>query len=155
MAVHSLSCVSDSIFQCELENGRWAMLQNAKAFSSFSVNNSDEAKTFYGKKLGLIVREMPGMQGLLNLSAGDGINIMIYPKPNHVPATYTVLNFRVDNVERTVDELTSRGVRFEQYDNELETDRKGIHRGHGPAIAWFKDPAGNILSVMEETPLAE
>ncbi|MDQ2824167.1 MAG: glyoxalase, partial [Verrucomicrobiota bacterium] len=90
--------------------------------------------------------------GLLTLHLAGGNNVLIYPKPNHVPATFTVLNFPVDDVDLAVDELTRRGVRFETYDlPEIKTDKKGIMRGNGPTIAWFKDPAGNILSVLKPT----
>jgi hypothetical protein len=85
----------------------------------------------------------------LNLHIAGGSHILIYPKPNHTPATFTILNFPVDNIERAVDELTKRGVRFEHYEGEIKTDKKGIARGNGPNIAWFRDPAGNILSVLE------
>ncbi|MGH7848747.1 MAG: VOC family protein [Thermodesulfobacteriota bacterium] len=124
------------------------MFKNTKAFSSFSVNDIGKAKEFYGGTLGLEVLESDGM---LTLHITGGTNILIYPKPNHTPATFTILNFPVDNVEDAVEELTSRGVRFEIYnEGELKTDEKGIFRGEGPRIAWFKDPAGNILSVLEE-----
>jgi len=124
------------------------MFKNTKAFSSFSVNDIGKAKEFYGGTLGLEVLESDGM---LTLYIAGGTNILIYPKPNHTPATFTILNFPVDNVEDAVEELTKRGVRFEIYDmDELKTDEKGIFRGEGPKIAWFKDPAGNILSVLEE-----
>ncbi len=124
------------------------MFEPAKAFSSFSVNDLKRAKEFYGKTLGLDVEEKP--EGLaLDL---PGTNVFIYPKPNHEPATFTVLNFAVDNVDATVDELKKKGVRFENYDtNDLKTDDKGIARGgpgKGPTIAWFKDPDGNFLSVV-------
>jgi catechol 2,3-dioxygenase-like lactoylglutathione lyase family enzyme len=126
------------------------MFRNTKAFSGFSVNDLQKAKEFYGKTLGLDVAEAP--MGLLQLNIARGAVIMVYPKPNHTPATFTILNFPVENIEAAVDELTKSGVRFEQYDNpDLKTDEKGIHRGDvGPTIAWFKDPAGNILSVLEE-----
>ncbi|MEW6144248.1 MAG: VOC family protein [Thermodesulfobacteriota bacterium] len=124
------------------------MFKNTKAFSGFSVNEIEEAKRFYGKTLGLEVSESHGM---LNLHIAGGANILIYPKPNHTPATFTILNFPVDDIEQAVKELTGRGVRFEIYDlDEIKTDEKGIFRGEGPKIAWFKDPAGNILSVLEE-----
>lgn len=124
------------------------MFKDTKAFSSFSVNDIAKAKQFYQDTLGLDVADR---NGLLELHLkGDG-NIMIYPKPNHTPATFTVLNFGVDNVEKAVDDLTAKGVKFEHYDMEqLKTDEKGISRGNGgPTIAWFTDPAGNILSVVE------
>jgi predicted enzyme related to lactoylglutathione lyase len=122
------------------------MFQKSKAFSGFSVNDIAAAKQFYGETLGVDVTETNGM---LELHLGGGGVVMIYPKPNHTPATYTVLNFPVDDVERAVDELTARGVRFEQYEGELATDAKGIFRGEGPLIAWFQDPAGNIVSVLQ------
>jgi predicted enzyme related to lactoylglutathione lyase len=126
------------------------MFRNTKAFSSFSVNDLKKAKEFYGKTLGLEVSEM-GM-GHLDLQIAGGAHILIYPKSNHTPATFTVLNFPVADIEEAVDQLTKLGVRFEQYDQpEIKTDAKGIARGNeGPNIAWFKDPAGNILSVLED-----
>jgi predicted enzyme related to lactoylglutathione lyase len=125
------------------------MFKDSDAFSSFSVDDLSTAKRFYGETLGLEVSEMTD---LLQVSLGGGGNVMVYPKPNRVPATFTVLNFPVDSVEGAVDELTGRGVRFEIYDeDELKTDEKGIARGGGPTIAWFKDPAGNILAVLEES----
>ena len=123
------------------------MFKNNKAFTSFSVNDLQKARDFYGKTLGLEVTET---NGLLNLHTGEGSIVLIYPKPNHTPATFTILNFPVRYIEEAVDELTKRGVRFEHYEDELKTDEKGIFRGGGPVIAWFKDPAGNILSVLEE-----
>src|ERR1700733_1206236 len=128
------------------------MLENSKAFSSFSVNDLQKAKEFYSKTLGLKVTDNP--MGLIELEINGSNNIMVYPKPNHTPATFTVLNFPVDNIEKTVDELEKRGVVFEHYDmKDLKTDEKGIawgkKEGMGPNIAWFKDPAGNILSVLE------
>jgi catechol 2,3-dioxygenase-like lactoylglutathione lyase family enzyme len=123
------------------------MLKESRAFSGFSVGDIRKAKEFYGQTLGLEVSEA---DGYLNLHLAGGAKVLIYPKPNHVPATFTILNFPVDDVEKAVDSLTSAGVRFERYEGELETDEKGIFRGRGPVIAWFKDPAGNILSVLEE-----
>jgi catechol 2,3-dioxygenase-like lactoylglutathione lyase family enzyme len=123
------------------------MLRESKAFSGFSVDDIQRAKGFYGQVLGLKVSES---HGLLSLQLAGDAKVVIYPKPNHVPATFTVLNFPVDNIERAVDELTERGVRFERYEGEIKTDEKGIHRGDGPDIAWFKDPSGNILSVLHE-----
>ena len=124
------------------------MLDPNKAFSSFSVNDIQKAKEFYGKKLGINVS--PGPEGTLVLYLSGGTKALMYPKPNHQPATFTVLNFPVDNVEKAVDELNQRGVRFEIYNEpDLKTDARGISRGNGPTIAWFKDPAGNILSVLE------
>ena len=128
------------------------MLKGTKAFSSFSVNNIQKAKEFYSKTLGLEVSEVPEMNGLLNIQIKDGIIVMIYSKPNHTPATFTVLNFPVSDVEKAVDELSKRGVRFEKYNEpNIKTNEKGIASdGGGPKIAWFKDPSGNILSVIEE-----
>ena len=124
------------------------MLKDTKAFSGFSVNDLQKAKEFYGRTLGLEVSEEA--EGLALRIAG-GATIFIYPKPNHTPASFTILNFPVDDIDQTVDELTKRGVRFEHYAEPIKTDEKGIHRGEpGPTIAWFKDPAGNILSVLEE-----
>lgn len=127
------------------------MFKETKAFSSFSVNDLDAAKQFYGETLGLEVNGL-GM-GMLELRLAGSRPVLIYPKPNHSAATFTILNFLVADVETAVDELTKRGVRFEKYDQpEIKTDSKGIHRGSEgpPAIAWFKDPAGNILSVLEQ-----
>jgi catechol 2,3-dioxygenase-like lactoylglutathione lyase family enzyme len=126
------------------------MFRDTKAFSSFSVNDLQKAQEFYGQTLGLEVAE--DLMGVLQVNLAGGTFIMIYPKPNHTPATFTVLNFSVKNLETAIDELAKRGVRFEHYDGpDLQTDAKGIHRGDvGPEIAWFKDPAGNILSVLEE-----
>jgi catechol 2,3-dioxygenase-like lactoylglutathione lyase family enzyme len=123
------------------------MLKDSKAFSGYSVDDIAKAKEFYGQTLGLDVSEE---NGLLALHVAEGPAVLLYPKENHTPATFTVLNFPVDDVERTVDELTARGVRFEKYEEEdLKTDEKGIARELGPTIAWFTDPAGNILSVIE------
>ena len=124
------------------------MLENSKAFSGFSVNDTQKAKEFYGRTLGLEVSES---NGLLSLRLAGGTTVLIYPKPNHTPATFTILNFPVDNVDKAVDELTKRGVRFEVYNEpNFKTDERGVFRGGGPVIAWFKDPAGNILSVLEQ-----
>lgn len=124
------------------------MLKDAKAFSGFSVNDIQKAKEFYGQMLGLNVSEANGM---LQLHIAGGTTILMYPKENHIPATFTILNFPVANIEQTVDDLVRRGVHFESYnEGGLVTDERGIFRGGGPKIAWFKDPAGNILSVLEE-----
>ena len=123
------------------------MLGDSKAFSGFAANDIQAARKFYGETLGLKVSED---HGLLTLHLAGGNNVLIYPKPNHVPATFTVLNFPVEDVDKAVDGLTRRGVRFEIYDMpDIKTDAKGIMRGNGPTIAWFKDAAGNILSVLE------
>jgi catechol 2,3-dioxygenase-like lactoylglutathione lyase family enzyme len=122
------------------------MLETNKAFSSFSVDDLQKAKDFYAQTLGLKVKE--SKEGL-ELHPGEN-DVFIYPKPNHAPATFTVLNFLVEDIEATVDELSGKGVKFEHYEGEIKTDEKGIHRNSGPTIAWFKDPAGNILSVVEK-----
>ncbi|SDS45160.1 hypothetical protein SAMN05216490_1176 [Mucilaginibacter mallensis] len=124
------------------------MFKHTKAFSGFSVDDIAKAKAFYQQTLGLEVSE--GMMGLLDLHIeGNDNSILIYPKPNHEPATYTILNFPVDDVEQAVDALTTKGISFEQYDmGQLKTDEKGIARFPGITQAWFKDPAGNILSVI-------
>ena len=124
------------------------MFKDTKAFSGFSVDDLQKAKKFYGETLGLRISEMKEM-GHLELNIAGGNKILIYPKPNHTPATFTILNFPVDNIDKSVDALSKLGVRFEQYKGEIKTDEKGIFRGEGPKIAWFKDPAGNILSVLE------
>lgn len=120
------------------------------AFSSFSVDNLKKAKEFYEKTLGIEVDETD--EGL-ELEIEDSGSVFIYPKEDHEPATFTVLNFTVDDIDDAVDELTKRGITFESYDGEMQTDEKGIFRGEdndaGPNIAWFKDPAGNYLSIIE------
>ena len=124
------------------------MLITSKAFSSFSVNDLQKAKAFYKQVLSLEVHDNP--MGLIELKLKDDNKILVYPKPDHEPATFTLLNFPVENIENTVDELIGKGVVFEQYEGEIKTDEKGISRNpHGPKIAWFKDPAGNIFSVIE------
>jgi predicted enzyme related to lactoylglutathione lyase len=124
------------------------MFKHTKAFGSFSVRDIQEAKEFYGSLLGLEIVDNP--MGLIELHI-SGNNIMVYPKPNHEPATFTILNFPVDDVEKTVDELTAKGIVFEQYGGEIKTNEKGISISPaGPKIAWFKDPSGNILSVLEK-----
>ncbi len=121
----------------------------AHAFSGFSVNDTAAAKQFYGGTLGLEVAEGP--MGTLELSLPGGAKVMMYPKPNHQPATFTILNFAVEDVEAAVDQLNGRGVQTKIYnDPDLPTDDKGIMRGNGPDIAWFKDPAGNVLSVLKQ-----
>jgi catechol 2,3-dioxygenase-like lactoylglutathione lyase family enzyme len=123
------------------------MFGTTKAFSGFAVNDIDAARTFYGDTLGLRVSEENGM--LILHIAGDR-DTLVYPKPDHTPATFTILNFPVDDIEAAVDELGRRGVSFQHYDD-LKADDKGIFRGGGPLIAWFTDPAGNVLSVLQET----
>ena len=124
------------------------MLANSAAFSGFAVPDVEAARRFYADVLGLRVDVDEEMGGMLTLHLGGGTDVLVYPKPDHTPATYTVLNFPVDDVDRTVEELTARGVTFERYPG-FDQDDKGVARGQGPAIAWFTDPAGNILSVLE------
>jgi predicted enzyme related to lactoylglutathione lyase len=127
------------------------MFNDSGAFSSFSVDDAQTARRFYGETLGLQVSEIPEMQGLLDVTLPGGAKVMIYAKPDHTPATFTVLNFPVDDIDGTVDELTAKGVAFEHYDEgPVKTDAKGVARTGRPLIAWFKDPAGNILSVLEQ-----
>ena len=124
------------------------MFRHTKAFSGFSVDDIDAARRFYGETLGLRVSEE---HGLLFLHIAGDRETLVYPKPDHTPATFTILNFPVEDIEAAVDALAARGVAFERYEGGgMEADEKGIHRGPGPAIAWFKDPAGNILSVLQE-----
>jgi catechol 2,3-dioxygenase-like lactoylglutathione lyase family enzyme len=125
------------------------MFEASNAFSGFSVNDIPKAKEFYTKTLGMKVTEEHGM---LHLHVGGEADVLVYPKPNHTPATFTILNIPVPDVDEAVGELKKRGVRFEQYHQPgLETDADGIMRGNGPTVAWFKDPAGNIISVIEQT----
>ena len=125
-----------------------SMFREAETFSSFSVNDIERAKEFYAQTLGLEVKETP--EGL-ELHT-DNNTVFLYPKPNHTPASFTVLNFHVKDIEAAVDELITLGINLEHYNlPDIKTDQRGIARGpHGPTIAWFKDPAGNILSVLEE-----
>ena len=125
------------------------MFEKKAAFGSFSVNDIEKARTFYSDTLGLKVRQ--NQEGL-ELDLPGGSRFMVYEKQDHEPATYTVLNFAVPDVEEAVNDLSGRGVRFEVYDQgDLKTDERGIHRGEpGPNIAWFKDPAGNYMSVLEQ-----
>jgi len=124
------------------------MFEQTKAFSGFAVDDVPRAQEFYGKTLGLNVSEDNGM---LVLHLASGADVLVYPKPEHTPASFTILNFPVTDIETAVDTLTERGVRFERYvGSDTATDDKGIFRGGGPLIAWFKDPAGNVLSVLQE-----
>ena len=125
------------------------MLTDSPAFSGFSVDDADRARQFYEETLGLRVTVMPEMGGLLRLHLGGGTEVLVYAKPNHEPATFTVLNFPVPDIEKAVDELVGRGVRFEHYEDP-PTDEKGIMRAGGPLIAWFTDPAGNVFSVLQQ-----
>jgi catechol 2,3-dioxygenase-like lactoylglutathione lyase family enzyme len=122
------------------------MLSESKAFSGFAVDDVQKAREFYGDTLGLRTSEE---HGLLTLHLAGDRATLVYPKPDHTPATYTVLNFPVDDIDRAVDQLAERGVRFEKYDG-FDQDEKGVFRGGGPYIAWFTDPAGNVLSVLQE-----
>jgi catechol 2,3-dioxygenase-like lactoylglutathione lyase family enzyme len=122
------------------------MFANTKAFSGFAVDDLEKARQFYGETLGINTSEQ---YGLMTLHLAGDRNTLVYPKADHTPATYTILNFPVDDIDQAVDELTARGVQFERYDGTAQ-DQKGISRGGGPYIAWFKDPAGNILSVLQE-----
>lgn len=124
------------------------MLRASNAFSGFSVNDVPAAMKFYGDTLGLKVSEE---HGIMTLHLANGAKVIAYPKENHEPASFTILNFPVPDVDKAVDALVRRGVQFERYDtDDIKTDEKGIMRGNGPTIAWFKDPAGNILSVIDE-----
>jgi len=125
------------------------MINYRNIFSGFSTNDLEKSKKFYSEVLGLKV--ISNDMGLLELHTTGNEPIIIYPKPNHVPATFTVLNFKVDDIDKAVDDLLAKGVVFEIYGGPIQTDEKGISRNEqGPYIAWFKDPAGNILSVLEE-----
>ncbi|WP_417590095.1 VOC family protein [Owenweeksia hongkongensis] len=125
------------------------MIDNNRAFSGFSVSDINKAREFYGDKLQLKV--MDGVMGLLELHVGNGNPIIIYPKENHQPATFTILNFPVENIEEAVAQLSTRGITFERYEG-FNQNSKGISRSeNGPSIAWFKDPAGNILSIIQPT----
>ncbi len=121
------------------------MFTDTKAFSGFAVDDLAKAEHFYGETLGVRTSRE---NGLLTLKLAGDRDVLVYPKADFVPATYTILNFPVDDIDAAVDELTGRGVAFERYDG-AEQDEKGIHRGQGPLIAWFTDPAGNILSVLQ------
>ena len=125
------------------------MFESTEAFSGFAVDDLAKAKQFYGETLGLKVSELDERHGLLQLEIAGGHNILVYAKSDHSPANFTILNFPVDDIDAAVDELADRGVQFERYEG-FGQDEKGISRGEGPQIAWFKDPAGNILSVLQE-----
>jgi catechol 2,3-dioxygenase-like lactoylglutathione lyase family enzyme len=125
------------------------MFADAKAYSGFAVDDLAKAREFYGETLGLRTSETSEEAGLMSLDLAGDRSTLVYEKPDFVPATYTILNFPVDDIDQAVDELTDRGVRFERYES-FDQDEKGIARGPGPQIAWFKDPAGNVLSVLQE-----
>jgi catechol 2,3-dioxygenase-like lactoylglutathione lyase family enzyme len=122
------------------------MLGDSAAFSGFAVDDVDAARAFYADVLGL---EVETAHGMLTLHLGGGTNVLVYPKPGHTPAEFTVLNFPVPDIEKAVDELTARGVTFLHYEHP-PTDERGIMRAGGPLIAWFTDPAGNVFSVLEQ-----
>jgi catechol 2,3-dioxygenase-like lactoylglutathione lyase family enzyme len=122
------------------------MFANTKAYSGFAVDDIEKAKAFYGETLGLNTTEE---HGLLTLHIAGDRPTLVYPKPDHEPANYTILNFPVDDIEKSVDELSERRVEFERYEG-FDQDERGIFRAEGPFIAWFKDPAGNVLSVLQE-----
>jgi catechol 2,3-dioxygenase-like lactoylglutathione lyase family enzyme len=126
------------------------MLANTKAYSGFAVDDVQKAREFYGETLGLKTSVLDEENGLMSLDLAGDRTTLVYQKPDLAPANYTMLNFAVDDIDKAVDELAERGVRFERYDG-FDQDEKGISRGNGPNIAWFKDPAGNILSVLQET----
>ncbi|HLA96144.1 MAG TPA: VOC family protein [Pyrinomonadaceae bacterium] len=127
------------------------MFKNTEAFSSFSVNDIEKAHKFYGETLGVNVSKET--EGLALTLGGGGGSVFIYPKEDHEAATFTVLNFKVGDLEKTVDDLTASGIKFESFEGEMKTDEKGIFHGgssgNGPNIAWFKDPSGNFLAVIE------
>jgi catechol 2,3-dioxygenase-like lactoylglutathione lyase family enzyme len=125
------------------------MFADAKAYSGFAVDDLAKAREFYGETLGLRTSETSEEAGLMSLDLAGDRSTLVYEKPDFAPATYTILNFPVDDIDQAVDELTDRGVRFERYES-FDQDEKGIARGPGPQIAWFKDPAGNVLSVLQE-----
>lgn len=125
------------------------MLESSKAYSGFAVDDPQKAQEFYGETLGLKASFVDEENGLLQIDLAGDRPVLIYPKPDFTPATYTILNFPVEDVEKAVDELAAKGVSFQRYDG-FDQDEKGIARGNGPDIAWFKDPAGNVLSVLTE-----
>jgi predicted enzyme related to lactoylglutathione lyase len=125
------------------------MFESSKAYSGFAVDDLDRAQQFYGETLGLKTSILDAENGLMTLHLAGGRDTLVYLQPDSTPASYTILNFPVADVEGAVDGLSTRGVRFERYDG-MEQDEKGIARGNGPTIAWFKDPAGNVLAVHEE-----
>jgi catechol 2,3-dioxygenase-like lactoylglutathione lyase family enzyme len=122
------------------------MFANTKAYSGIAVNDLQKAREFYGETLGIQTSEE---YGLMWLHLAGGRDTLVYEQPDANPASYTILNFEVDDIDQAVDALASRGVRFERYDN-AEQDDRGVFRGEGPYIAWFKDPSGNVLSVLQE-----
>jgi predicted enzyme related to lactoylglutathione lyase len=125
------------------------MFANTKATNGFAVDDIETAKRFYGETLGLGVKVLSEEFGVTSIELAGGRETLVYAKPDFVPATYTILNFEVDDVDAAVDELVTKGIPIERYEG-FEQDEKGIARGPGPSIAWFKDPAGNILSVLQQ-----
>jgi predicted enzyme related to lactoylglutathione lyase len=125
------------------------MLADTKAYSGFAVDDIQKARQFYGETLGLKTSVLDEEHGLMSLDLAGDRGTLVYQRPDHTPANYTILNFAVADIDEAVDELAARGVRFERYDG-FEQDEKGVSRGGGPLIAWFKDPAGNVLSVLQE-----
>jgi predicted enzyme related to lactoylglutathione lyase len=132
-----------------LKYNRMDILKESLAFSGFSVNDFEKAKEFYGDVLGLDIAESKEMKGILHLHLAGGNTVLIYTKPDHTPASFTILNFPVKNIETATAALKGQGITFEKYDG-MNIGEDGIFRGGGPLIAWFKDPAGNVLSVIEE-----
>ena len=128
------------------------MFKDSKAFSGFAVKDLAAAKSFYGDTLGLDARDGP--MGMLELHLGSGAVVLVYPKDDHEPANFTILNLQVKDVDSAVDQLTRAGVRMEQYGSDFGQDEKGISRGNGPTIAWFKDPSGNVIAVLDAGPPA-
>jgi predicted enzyme related to lactoylglutathione lyase len=131
-----------------------SILKKAPVFASFAVKDIEPARQFYGQTLGLEVRDVQEM-GILEIRSPDQGRVLVYPKPDHQPANFTVLNMRVDDIDEAVDALTAVGVKFERYDtSDIKTDAKGVVRGdkQGPSIAWFRDPSGNIVSVLQDRP---
>ena len=127
------------------------MLANSKAFSGFAVNDLEQARRFYGETLGLNVETLDDEHGLLTLHLAGDRDTLAYLSPEMTPPSYTILNFPVDDIDQAVDDLAGRGITFEQYDHpDLPQDEKGVMREGGPLIAWFKDPAGNTLSVLQD-----
>jgi catechol 2,3-dioxygenase-like lactoylglutathione lyase family enzyme len=133
----------------EIPREELAMFADTKAYSGFAVDDLQKAREFYGETLGLRTSAVSEEGGLMSLDLAGDRSTLVYEQPDCTPASYTILNFPVEDIDRAVDELVSRGVRFERYDG-FEQDEKGIARGPGPDIAWFKDPAGNVLSVLQE-----
>lgn len=126
------------------------MLNHKNAFSSFAVKDATVTKAFYEQKLGLTVTEAPGMEGILELHTTGNQDIIMYQKPDHTPATFTVLNFNVTDIEAAVEQLNKQGITMLQYTGNIQTDDRGITVNGNPRVAWFTDPSGNILSVMQE-----